>query len=87
MSALFGDPNSFLGGDDDDLPLVVGSTIEAGSESERVVLVCHSCETSYALPDEIDDAKLFEMCPRCVHVFSSRGAVEQAEQAPALSHG
>lgn len=73
MNALFGSPGSFLGGDhDDDLPVVIGSSIVEPQQGELIVLICHSCETSYALPDEIDDARLLEMCPRCAHVFSSR---------------
>jgi len=71
MNPLFGQANSFLGGDDDELPVVIGSTI-VEEASDVIVLICHSCETSYGLPDEIDDARLLEMCPRCAHVFSSR---------------
>lgn len=82
MKPLFGNPDSFLGGDaDDDLPLVIGST-PPEEESVIVVLICHSCETTYSLPDEIDDARLLEMCPRCAHVFSSRaGELDDAAGA------
>lgn len=76
MNPLFGEPNSFLGGDDEALPVVVGSVL--AEESDVIVLVCHSCEKSYCLPDEIDDARLLEMCPRCVHVFS--GGAGEAEK-------
>lgn len=81
MSALFGDPNSFLGGDDDELPLVVGAvdTLFLGSDTPDLILFCNTCEKRYALPEVIDDARLLEMCPRCAHL--SGGTVEAQEAA------
>jgi hypothetical protein len=83
MSALFGDPNSFLGGGDldDELPLVVGAidTLFFGSDTPEILLFCTTCEKRYALPEIVDDARLLEMCPRCAHL--SGGTVESQEPA------
>jgi hypothetical protein len=85
MNALFGDSNSFLGGDDDeDLPLIVGNEAVT-EESAVIVLVCHSCEKPYGLPGEIDDVRLLEMCPRCAHVFADRPVGGDSLGADALA--
>lgn len=76
MKAIFGDANSWLGGDsDDDLPVVVGAFAEP---AQVMVLVCGGCESRYGLPEVIDDVRLLEMCPRCASLFDSRGAEESA---------
>ena len=90
MSALFGEQNSFLGGsggEDDDLPVVLGSSIPEKEANGAVVLICHSCEARYALPDEIDEAQLLdlclEMCPGCCaneHAAAS-GRTRHSQQA------
>ena len=76
MKDLFGNANSWLGGDDDDdLPIVTGKEDDEydGPPKSVMVLVCGECECRYGLPDEIDDVKLLEMCPRCASLFDSRG--------------
>ena len=78
MKEIFGGENSWLGGnEDDDLPLVVGAAAEEPA-SVVMVLVCGECDCRYALPEEIEDARLLEMCPRCASLFRSGGAEEAA---------
>lgn len=87
MSDLFGEPNSFLGGnDEDELPLIIGAiaTLFCANDTAEVVLLCGTCEQRYALPEVVDDVRLLEMCPCCAYL--SGGAVE-APEPPGSSDG
>jgi hypothetical protein len=85
MNSLFGTPDSYLGGNDEDLPLVRGAveTLLFGSDTPELVLFCATCEKRYVLPEVIDDVRLLEMCPCCADLS---GGADEAQEPAALSY-
>lgn len=58
---LFAAPGDFDLSEHEDLELILGEEIEG------TVVTCGPCGEAYLLPDEVEDERLFRVCPGCVH--------------------